>query len=143
VNRWIAVLSVTGLFVIGILIGALGTHLYYAHAMLAPAGAPGRALQGSFAERLDRRLGLSTEQREEVDRILHESHVGREQLRGRVEPLVREHLERTHHRIAEVLTPEQRDEFAGMIERHRRPAAEWLLRPPGRRPGRRGPPPPR
>ena len=142
-NRWIAVLSVTGLFVIGILIGALGTHLYYAHAMVAPAGPPGRAMQGSFANRLDRRLGLSAEQREEVDRILYESHVGREQLRGKVEPLVREHLERTHERIAELLTPEQREEFEGMIERHRRHAAEWVLGPHGRRPGRRGPPLPR
>ena len=142
-NRAVAVLSVIGLFVIGILIGALGTHLYYAHTLRPPGGAPGRPGQDFFADRLDQRLGLSEEQREEVDRILRESHAGREQLKGKVEPLVREHLETTHRRIAEVLTPEQREEFERMIDRHRRNAAEWLLRPHGRGPGRRRPPPPR
>ena len=117
--------------------------MYYARTMLGPGGPRGRAMQDHFVERLDRHLGLTAEQREEVDRILYESHVGRERLKGRVEPLVREHLERTHERIADVLTPEQREEFEGMIERHRRPAAEWLLGPHRRRPGRHRPPPQR
>ena len=140
-KRWTAILSVTGLFVIGILIGALGSHVHYSNRMLGPGSPPGRVLQDDFVDRLEKRLGLTAEQREEVDRILYESHVGREQLRGRVEPLVREHLERTHERIAEVLTPEQREAFDRLIERHRRHAAEWVLGPHGHRPGRHGPPP--
>jgi len=74
VKRSIAILSVIGLFVIGILIGSLGTHLYYAHRLLQPGGPPGMGGK-IFVDRLMARLDLTPGQRREIERILKDSHV--------------------------------------------------------------------
>jgi hypothetical protein len=143
VKRWIAFLSVTGLFVIGILIGALGMRLYDTHDSLIPGGFPGRAHPSFFIRQLGRRLDLTPEQRSRIAIILEEAHAEAEQFREEMAPRVHEHLERTHERIAEVLTERQREMLEAMLARHRGRTLEWFLGPPGPHgvgPG--GPPPP-
>jgi len=151
VKRWIAILSVTGLFLIGILIGSLGTHLYYAHRLLQPGGPPGMGGR-IFMDRLEGRLNLTPEQRREIDRILEESHARAESFRESMAPQVRALIQETHDRVAAVLTPEQREEFEEMRRSHDRRAREWFLGGHGPRHGRGrgrglglgppGPPPP-
>jgi Spy/CpxP family protein refolding chaperone len=149
VKRWIAVLSVTGLFVIGILIGCLGTHLFYAHRLLKPEGPPGMGGR-MFMERLEHRLDLTPEQRREIDRILEESHARAASFRDSMAPQVRALMEETHERVTAVLTPEQLEEFEEMRRTHHQRAREWFLGGHGPRHGRGrgrglgppGPPPP-
>lgn len=143
-KRWIAFLSVTGLFVIGILIGALGMRLYDTHDVLIPRGSPGLAHQTLFVRQLGRRLDLTPEQRSRIAVILEEAHADGERFREEMAPRVREHVERTHERIAEVLTERQREMLEAMLARHRGRTLEWFLGPPGHHgvgPG--GPPHPR
>jgi hypothetical protein len=147
VKRWIAILSVTGLFVIGILIGSLGTHLYYAHKLLRPDGPPEMGVR-MFMDRMEARLDLTPEQRVEIDRILEEGHAKAESYRELMAPRVRALMDQTHERLIAVLTPEQREIFEEMRRTHHRRAREWFLGGPGPRhgrgpgPGPPGPPPP-
>jgi hypothetical protein len=140
-NRIAAMAAVLGLFVVGILVGALGYHLWlgphpFAGGALGPRGPMGHP--GSFAEHLERRLGLSPEQKEQIEAILAESHAEAEALREELLPQVRAHMERTHDRILEVLTSEQREEFETLRSRHRGSAERFFLGHPKRRPPRRG-----
>lgn len=146
-KRSIAILSVVGLFVIGILIGSLGTHLYYAHRLMRPGGPPGMGGE-LFMDRLFARLDLTPGQRQEIERILDESHVQAESFREEMAPRVRALMEETHERVLAVLTPEQREVFEEMRRNHHQRAREWFLgghRPRhghGLGPGPPGPPPP-
>lgn len=130
-KRWIAFLSVTGLFVIGILIGALGMRLYDTHHLFLPEGPPGRT-HPFFIRQIEERLDLTPEQRRRIDAILEEAHAEAEEFREEMAPRVHEHLEKTHERIAEVLSERQREMLEAMIARHRGRTLEWFLGPPGR-----------
>jgi len=156
-RRPVALLSIACVFLVGILVGALGTHLLYVRSLPQPAelsrvGRPG--LQGGpvagpwLVERLERRLGLSEEQRREIDEILRQSREESDALHEEMLPRIREQLERTRQRIFEVLTPEQREEFERLRKEHRGAERFFLGGDPRHRrkgPGRRGPraqPPP-
>jgi Spy/CpxP family protein refolding chaperone len=151
VKRSIAILSVVGLFVIGILIGSLGAHLYYSHRLLQPDGPPGMGGK-IFMDRLLTRLDLTPEQRREIEEILDESHARADEFRRSMAPEVRALMEQTHERLLAVLTPEQREIFEEMRRTHHQRAREWFLgghRPGhgrghghGLGPGPPGPPPP-
>lgn len=134
-NRISALAAVGALFLVGVLVGALGMHLYVASSA-PPPGPPTRAgsefrggwrlAPGRTLERLSRELELTPEQRGEIGRILREEREELESLRRELRPRVEGRLERTRERIRSVLDPDQVDRFDEM-----RP-----LRPPrGRRPG--------
>ncbi len=140
-----AMVSVVGVFLIGILVGALGMHLYHAEkAGLRPGDGPGPDFrrQGGmiFAQRLNRLLELTDEQREEIEAIRHESRFHSEEMRREMEPVVRQQMEETRHRIMEVLTPEQQKRLQQLGIRERRMVERFLLGERGRpgRPGLRG-----
>jgi len=146
-NKSIAFVAVLGLFILGILIGALGMHLVYAHRFPAPperpeeAGMHGRA----FFARLDRHLELNADQRERIGQIMLESREAGEEMHEEMLPRVHELMDSTRASILEVLTPAQRQKFERLMRRHRRDAEHFFL---GRGPrdgrgqgfkGRRGP----
>jgi len=134
-KRSVAFLYVLGLFLFGILIGALGMHLW--QAQRTPPGpfggrggmrppqhdtrrGPGRGPGPFFLERLGRQLELTEEQRRTIAGIIEESHREAEALREELLPQVHAQLEQTRQRILEVLTPEQRKRFEEFDRRHRR-----------------------
>jgi len=133
---------VAGLFLLGILVGALGTHLWYAQRLLpaalearegppGPGHGPGRG-QGHgpgpfFLERLQRQLDLTAEQRRQVEAILEESHREATALHEEMLPRVRAQLEQTRQRILEVLTPEQQERFEEFQRHHRRVLERGVL----------------
>ena len=149
-NRIAALSAVFGLFIVGVLVGVIGTHLWQGHApwrpgVLSPRGPLGH--EGPFVEHLEQRLGLTDEQKEEVETILAESRIEADALRNKVLPEVRAHMEGTHERLVEVLTPEQREEFEKLSSRHRSRMERFLLGhglgpPPWRGEGRRRRQPP-
>jgi Spy/CpxP family protein refolding chaperone len=109
-KRGLALVSVTAIFVIGALVGALGMHLYYAHefrhtGMLSALGTRW------IAADLSRRLDLTDPQRTQIDEILSDARREAREVRATLMPRISELMARTHQRIAQVLTPEQRVKF--------------------------------
>ena len=134
-----ALFAVIAVLVLGILLGILGTHLFYAQ-KFRKAGSWSEMASDFFAHRLERELGLSAEQRQAIERIMEESRVEGHAMREEMRPRVEEMMRRTSERISEVLTPEQRQRFAELRREHRGRAERFLLGPPGGRDPRGGPP---
>lgn len=140
-KRASAVLAVLAVLLLGIVVGVLGTHLFYAQRFREP-GRWSEMAGDFFARRLERELNLTEEQRQAIDQIMAESRVEGFALREEMRPRVSAMMRRTSERISEVLTPEQRQRFAELQEKHRGRAERFLLGPPGGPgPGRRGGPP--
>jgi len=123
-RRSSAVAGVVALFLLGVVVGALGANLAsrhrshdrpFAHHVLG-----GRMM----AAELHRRLDLTADQQRQVDAILADSHRETMALWQEVRPRVVAVIERAQNRIALILTPAQRQEF----ERYRRERAERLQR---------------
>jgi hypothetical protein len=147
VKRWIALIAVFALFVVGVGVGVLGTHLFYAKE-LRRAGGGGALGAQRFITRLERDLGLTEEQRRRIDEILEQSRIEGDRLHAEMLPRVRDHMRQTRQSIRAVLTPEQRTMFDELNRRHRRRAEHFFLGlgrghrgRPGP-PGRHRPPPP-
>lgn len=124
----VALVAMAALFLIGALAGALATHLYYARQLQRPGGPPAMAAE-RFAMRLERQLELTAEQKQRIDEIIRESHEESRALREQLSPEVRAHMERTHERILEILTPEQREKFEEVRRRNRRRFDQFFLGP--------------
>lgn len=128
-KRLVAFAAVTALFAVGVVVGVLGTHLYYAHRLGQPGGPPAMIARG-FEDRLQRELGLDAEQMQRIHEILREGHEQTEQIRAEMAPRLHEQLEAMHRRIVEeVLTPEQRVRFEELQAQHRRRADTFFLHP--------------
>jgi Spy/CpxP family protein refolding chaperone len=128
-NKSIAFVAVLGLFILGILIGALGMHLVYAQRFPAPPDRPdGNGMHGRFFfDRLERHLDLSAEQQERIGQIMLESRETGEAMHEEMLPRVQELMDGTRESIMEVLTPEQRQKFERLMRRHRRDAERFFL----------------
>lgn len=124
-KRWVAVAALAGLFVVGVLVGALGTHLYYFHNYMKPG-------EDRFGGRFSERLELTQKQREQVRAIMAESHNEAQAMREELKPRVTELMERSRTRIEEVLTPEQREKFRDFRKQRRGSMERWLLGKGGR-----------
>jgi len=148
-----AIVSVVGVFLIGILVGALAMHLYHAERQTwQPAGRPGIDRPGfdrpgpdqafpsrpPFAQRLEKALDLSEEQQDEIETILEESREMSTAMRRELQKPVRELMEETRKAIHELLTPEQQARFSQLSRRERRMAERFFLGQPGPG-GQRGP----
>jgi Spy/CpxP family protein refolding chaperone len=151
VKRWVALVAVLGVFVVGVAVGVLGTHLHYARE-IGRVGGGGALGAHRFVQRLERELNLTEDQRRRVDAILEQSRREGDALHREMLPTVRAHMDRTAEQIREVLTPEQQAAFDELQQRHRRRAEHFFLGrggrrshgPPGshRRPPERPPEPP-
>jgi len=138
-RRPAAVLAVLGLFLLGVVVGILGAHLYYARQLQRPGRFPMMATQ-FFADRLEHQLELSPEQRAEIEKILRDSRKEAEALRLEVGPRARRIMEVAQSEIEEILTPEQREKLAELRRHHQGRMEMWLLGPPGSQHGPRRPP---
>ena len=130
-KRSLAFVYVVGLFLLGIVIGGMAMHLHYA-SRFPPPGSHGPGMRHgepmhSFSGRLERQLDLTAEQKRQIDEIVALSRTEGSALHEEMLPRVREHMRRTHDRILEVLTPEQRERFEELSSRHRRRAERFFL----------------
>ena len=137
-NKSIAFIAVLGLFILGILIGALGMHLVYVQRFPQPFERPaGDSMPGrAFFARLERHLDLSADQKERIGQIMRESRQAGVAMHEEMLPRVHELMDNTRGSIMDVLTPEQRQEFERLMSRHRGDAERFFLGP-GPRDGRR------
>lgn len=136
-RRGSAVVAVLGLFLLGVLAGSAGTHLFYVEKLRQPGGPPHMAGR-KFGERMLGALDLTSDQQREIEAIIEDSHRRSASIREEMGPRVRALFDETNRRIREVLTDEQRAEFDRLRAEHRRRAEQFMLGPDGR--GRRGPP---
>jgi hypothetical protein len=118
VKRLTAAVVIAALFLVGVLVGVLGTHAFYLHELRQPGGlaAFGTRL---LARDLKHRLDLDPAQEAEVATILKDTRAESAALRRDVMPRVLAILDRAHSRIDTVLTPSQRSEFERYQKRHR------------------------
>jgi Spy/CpxP family protein refolding chaperone len=141
-KRTLAIVYVVGLFLLGIVVGALGMHVADRH-FQGPARPPGSwghgehpggfwHLPGIAAE-----LELDKSQQLEIQDILTDSRHEAHQLHEEMLPRVHELMAQTHERINEVLTPEQQERLDELLAEHRGGFERFFL---GRGPGdpRRG-----
>jgi Spy/CpxP family protein refolding chaperone len=140
VRRFAALIAVFALFVVGVGVGVLGTHLFYAKELHRHGGGGGVGAH-RFITHLERELDLTEDQRRRIDEIVEQSRIEGDALHEEMLPRVREHMRQTRERVREVLTSEQQLKFDQLHERHHRRAEHFFLGH-GRH-SRRGPPPPR
>ena len=131
-NRVAAFASVAALFLVGVLVGGLGTHLFLNQSQRpGPVGFRG----DHFLELLERELVLTTEQMRRIEEILEQSHAEGDALRREMLPRLRGAMTDTRDRIREVLTAEQQAKFEELQHRHLR-RVERMFLGRGGRPGR-------
>jgi Spy/CpxP family protein refolding chaperone len=124
-RRSSAIAGVVALFLVGVLVGALGAELASRrHPRDAPVGLGGHLGSGHriMAAELKRRLDLTADQQRQLDAILADTHRETQALWREVRPRVLAVIEQGQNRIAQILTPRQRQEF----EAFRRERAEHL-----------------
>jgi Spy/CpxP family protein refolding chaperone len=109
-KRFTAVSAVLAVFLLGALVGALGTHLFYAHHFHHPGMLSALGARWIAAD-LHRRLDLTPEQQTQVDAILADARRESLALRHQMAPQIARVIETAHGRILQVLTPEQRKKF--------------------------------
>lgn len=138
-KRVAAVSAVLAVLILGVLVGVLGTHLFYAQKFRQP-GSFSAVAGRFFAERLDRELALTEEQRQRIATILAQTRREAGALREELRPRIGALMDGAAERISEVLTPEQRERFRQLRARHRGRSEHFFLGPPGRHgpPGARG-----
>ena len=129
-RRSSALAGVVALFLVGVVVGALGTELVRRHHPWGGAAGPGgpighlRMHHRMMAAELTRRLDLTADQQRQLEPILAETHGETQAIWQEVRPRVLAVIEQGENRIAQILTPGQRQEF----EVYRRERAERLQR---------------
>jgi hypothetical protein len=121
VRRSTAIAAIAALFLIGVLVGVLGTHLFYLRQIRQPGGLARLGAHLMVAD-LQRRLALDPDQRRQVEAILADATHETAAVRREMTPRVLAILDRSRERISAVLTPEQRRE----LERYRHAHSERL-----------------
>ncbi|HEV8579731.1 MAG TPA: hypothetical protein VGX68_11710 [Thermoanaerobaculia bacterium] len=115
-RRSTAIAAIVALFLTGVLVGVLGTHLFY----LRHLQQPGWLVQAGtrlLAAELRRDLDLTTMQQRQVDAILADAQRDAIALRREMMPRMLSILDRSRNRISSVLSPEQRERFEQLRKR--------------------------
>ncbi len=136
-RRFSAIAAVVALFVSGVVIGVMGTHLFYVSRLRHPGGP--RVMADHYSMRLEKHLDLTREQVEAIDHVIETSRSEAADLRHEMWPRVRELMDRTSEEIETILTEEQRKSY-DRLRRFQRRRLEMLVLGPG---GPGGPPGPR
>jgi hypothetical protein len=114
-NLWSGVIAV---FVVGAIIGGLSaTALIRGHYLHVMKSGPPRGVHKPIAERLTADLGLTPEQRAEVERIVRDFGPRFEEFEARTRTEVGAVMGEMEAKIRAVLTPEQQTKYDATIER--------------------------
>ena len=109
-KRSVALLAVLGLFLVGVLVGVLGTHAFYLHKIERGGGLVGFTTE-LFASSLERRLDLDEAQKRRLEVILRDTRHDFGVLHEDVGPRAFAILKKMQRRIDSMLTPEQSEEY--------------------------------
>jgi Spy/CpxP family protein refolding chaperone len=126
-RRWTVVVMAIVIFLAGMASGAAVTVVYAVnrlqYAIQHPEVAPAR-----IATNLARRLDLTNEQRDEIEKIMTRRQTEIAAIRRRFQPQIVEQLESVRTDVAAVLDDSQRTEWTQLFERFKQ---RWLPVLPG------------
>lgn len=113
-TRTIAVVTVVIAFIAGLLIGVVGDRLYVFRNRERVGMRGAHFMTQRIVAHLDSELHLTSQQRDEVTRILNTRRDHIAAINGAVRPQIRREIEEANAEIEKLLTPEQRVEFEKM-----------------------------
>jgi len=147
-SRLLVVLMLVALFGAGMVAGVTLDRLVLHHrhgpfAGMGPSGAPGRGspeeraarradMHRRLADRMSRELGLSPEQRQQLDAMLPRHEAAFDSLRAEMDVRLRTLLDSTGAEVERILTPDQKTKWEAVRRRFREPGPPPL--PESRRP---------
>ncbi len=138
-KRWKMWAAITAVFLSGAVIGAIGASLYIGHRIESVIKGEQDFIVSMTLHRLDKTLGLTSEEHEKVAPIVKDAARKMHKLRQEQRPKVTIIIEDAAEEIKKVLPPEKSaavDDFVKKFKEHK-------LRPPrGPIPGMPPPPPP-
>ncbi|HEY6229510.1 MAG TPA: hypothetical protein VI282_20485 [Verrucomicrobiae bacterium] len=117
-KNWKTMSSVVLVFVLGMLVGIVGTHRFYQKRLREFTAGP-IPLRQAMLRGLAWRLHLTAEQRVETDNAIRDAQRQFQEIRKEVQPQVEEILQRAEERIRAQLDVKQREKFDRLIEEHR------------------------
>jgi Spy/CpxP family protein refolding chaperone len=143
VNTWKVIFATVVIFGAGVVTGgllvkysAIQTPSRPQHAQGNRPGQPISAggLRIEFLRRVERDLSLTTEQREQVDKILAASQERSKKIMEPVTPKIREELQQTREQFRAVLNPEQKIRFDELLKQQQQQRQRDQHHPPLRNP---------
>jgi hypothetical protein len=110
------VIVYTLVFTLGVAAGAMGLRLYERSYGVAAEGRWGRFDRERYVSMLTRVVQLTSDQRNELDRILDDTRGEFAEVRKTIAPQVTEIKERARGRIRALLTPDQQPRFEAFLK---------------------------
>jgi Spy/CpxP family protein refolding chaperone len=123
-SRRRALFAVTAVFLLGIVVGILATHVFYAR-RLAAGGLADLGI-GLAQRRIEARLDLTAEQQRRLEEILAADRRELEELRHDVIDRLLAMRDASHQELARELTPEQRQQLDELRREADERLEEWL-----------------
>ncbi len=118
-TRRTAILIVAVAFVAGALIGFAGGRVYSMREGPFPRHRA-EFVRGRFVDHLSDTLGLTPQQRAQVEKIMERHHERMREISEGMRPQMRQEMEAANREVESLLTPEQREKFQKMKMRMRR-----------------------
>lgn len=109
------VIGVILIFLLGILSGALGTHLWYTYRIESIISGSAHSREEYIVSRLGRKLVLDDRQKDQVRAIVHETKEAIKALRKPLRPQTEAIIEKSQAKILVLLNPEQQRKFQQII----------------------------
>jgi hypothetical protein len=141
VNTWKVIFATVVIFGAGVVTGGLLVK-YSVQTPPRPHGQANRAVQPisaggiriEFLRRAERDLNLTSDQREQVDKILAASQERSKKIMEPVQPKIREELQQTREQFRAILNPEQKIRFDELLKQQQQQRQREQHRPPPRNP---------
>jgi len=130
-KKWRLILGVVLVFVLGVLVGSVGTQVFHRHWSERFWKTPDER-RAMFLDRLTQELGLTQDQRGKVAVILKEADEKRRALFQQQRGAMRETIDESFARMKQALTPEQQQKLEDLRAKFDRRAKERVRRPPRR-----------
>jgi hypothetical protein len=120
-----AIIGVLLVFILGVICGAVVTHVVHRSQMETFVGRGPEAREEMLVKRLTRQLDLDSRQLEQIRPIVHETHANILNIRQQSRPQVEALLDESQRRISEILRPEQQERFAKIIADRKARGPHW------------------
>jgi hypothetical protein len=118
-TKTLAVITVAIAFVVGMILGVLGTWGWILHHNHGRLPFMAQLRERHIVRHLDRELDLSPQQHQSVVRIIHERGLHIDAILGGMQPQIRREIDQANVEIERILTPEQKVKFGQMRMRMR------------------------
>lgn len=136
-SPWKVILATMIIFGCGVVTGGLVVRVKTAHPRAArvdhsvvgaknasapaPGAPPWQLQRKDFLDKMDRQLDLTPEQRQNIDRVMHDSLDRTRPLWQQIAPQMRDEMRRVREEIRKELTSEQQKKFNDLLKTGKKP----------------------